>query len=189
MESKSNDKAVEEQEHYQCHKCKEMITKRVVCALGKRWHPEHFLCRDCDKQIKDDIFNIQEGEPVCSECFLERYTSTCAACKEPILDRTIRAMGTNWHENCFVCDGACKQPLKDCAFFERDGKAYCKQDYEDMFAVRCAKCEKPITENAIVAMNAKWHSDCFCCNRCENPITTKTFTIEGDKPICPACTC
>lgn len=172
-----------------CHKCNEAISKRVITALGKTWHPEHFLCRHCDKQIEDATFNIQDGEPVCSDCFIERYTSTCAACKKPILERTICAMGENWHECCFVCDGACKKPLSNRPFYERDGKAYCKQDYEDMFAVRCAKCEKPITDSAIVAMNAKWHRDCFRCNRCENPITSQTFTIEGDKPVCPACTC
>jgi len=55
--------------------------------------------------------------------------------------------------------------------------------------IMIAKCEKPIIDSAIVAMNAKWHRDCFRCQRCENPITTQTFTIEGDKPVCSSCTC
>ncbi|XP_060650175.1 transforming growth factor beta-1-induced transcript 1 protein-like [Drosophila nasuta] len=189
LQKMSNAMSEEKEKNIVCHKCNEAITKRVITALGKTWHPEHFLCRHCDEQIEDATFNIQDGEPVCSKCFVERYTSTCAGCKKPIMERTICAMGENWHECCFVCDGACKKPLSNCPFYERDGKAYCKQDYEDLFAVRCAKCEKPITDSAIVAMNAKWHRDCFRCNRCENPITSATFTIEGDKPVCPECTC
>lgn len=171
-----------------CHKCNEIITKRMITALGKTWHPEHFLCRHCETQIEDATFNIQDGEPVCSKCFVERYTQTCAGCKKPILERTICALGENWHEKCFCCDGACRKPLANQPFYERQGKVYCKQDYEDLFAARCAKCEKPITsDSAVVAMNAKWHRECFRCNRCENPITTQTFTVDGDKPVCPAC--
>ena len=49
------------------------------------------------------------------------------------------------------------------SFYERDGKAYCKTDFEELFAARCAGCMKPITENAIVALNAKWHRHCFKC--------------------------
>ncbi|XP_043950163.1 transforming growth factor beta-1-induced transcript 1 protein-like [Drosophila biarmipes] len=176
-------------ENMVCHKCKEAITKRMITALGKTWHPEHFLCRHCEEQIVDATFNIQSGEPVCNKCFVERYTYTCAGCKKPILERTICAMGESWHEDCFCCGGACKKPLANQSFYEKDGKAYCKQDYEDLFAARCAKCEKPITDSAVVAMNVKWHRDCFRCNKCENPITTQTFTIDGDKPVCPACHC
>ncbi|KRJ98815.1 transforming growth factor beta-1-induced transcript 1 protein isoform X3 [Drosophila yakuba] len=176
-------------ENIVCHKCQEAITKRMITALGKTWHPEHFLCRHCDEQIVDATFNIQSGEPVCNKCFVERYTYTCAGCKKPILERTICAMGESWHEACFCCGGACKKPLANQSFYERDGKAYCKQDYEDLFAARCAKCEKPITDSAVIAMNVKWHRDCFRCNKCENPITSQTFTIDGDKPVCPACNC
>lgn len=49
------------------------------------------------------------------------------------------------------------------SFFERDGKPYCKEDFENIFAAKCKGCEKPISDKAIVALEAKWHKDCFKC--------------------------
>lgn len=79
------------------------------------------------------------------------------------LQRTIKAMDQSWHEECFVCGGPCKKPLVGTSFYERDGRPYCRIDFEQLFAARCAGCSHPITENAIVALNAKWHRDCFKC--------------------------
>lgn len=72
-------------------------------------------------------------------------------------------MEQSWHEECFVCNGPCKKPLAGSSFYERDGHAYCRADFEQIFAARCAGCSQPITENAIVALNAKWHRECFKC--------------------------
>ncbi|XP_046802227.1 serine protease SP24D isoform X2 [Lucilia cuprina] len=144
-----------------CYKCKEVITHRIITALGKTWHPEHFACKDCQFPIEEATFNIQDGEPVCSKCFLNNYSGTCHGCKNPILERTIKALGLTWHEDCFCCGGPCNKPLVGTSFYEREGKAYCKNDFEALFAARCAGCFKPITENAIVALDAKWHRDCF----------------------------
>jgi len=77
--------------------------------------------------------------------------------------RTIKAMEQSWHEECFVCKGPCKKPLVGTSFYERDGHPYCRADFEQLFAARCAGCGNPITENAIVALNAKWHRECFKC--------------------------
>lgn len=46
---------------------------------------------------------------------------------------------------------------------ERDGKPYCKADFEKLFAAKCESCKNPIMDNTIVALNAKWHADCFKC--------------------------
>uniref|UniRef100_A0A1B0A9X3 LIM zinc-binding domain-containing protein n=1 Tax=Glossina pallidipes TaxID=7398 RepID=A0A1B0A9X3_GLOPL len=171
-----------------CHKCNEVITHRIITALGKTWHPEHFACKDCQQPIEEATFNIHEGEPVCSKCFLKNYSGKCHGCKQPILERTIKALGQTWHEQCFCCDGPCRKPLVGSSFYEREGKAYCKNDFEQLFAARCAGCTKPITENAIVALDAKWHRECFKCKKCANPITAATFTVEENKPVCTECT-
>lgn len=72
-------------------------------------------------------------------------------------------MGKSWHEDHFVCGGPCKKPMSGTPFFEREGKPYCKSDFEKLFASKCERCTKPITENAVIALNAKWHKDCFLC--------------------------
>lgn len=90
-----------------------------------------------------------------------------------LLQRTIKAMEQSWHEECFVCGGPCKKPLVGTSFYERDGRPYCRVDFEQLFAARCAGCSQPITENAIVALNAKWHRDCFKCK-----VSAHTHTCE-----------
>lgn len=141
-----------------------MITHRIITALGKTWHPEHFACKDCQQPIEESTFNIQDGQQVCSKCFEKNYSGTCEGCKQPILERTIKALGKTWHENCFRCDGPCRQSLVGSSFYEQEGKAYCKNDFEELFAARCAGCTKPIIDSAIVALGGKWHRCCFKCN-------------------------
>lgn len=48
-------------------------------------------------------------------------------------------------------------------FHERDGKAYCRKDYFDMFAPKCGGCTHAILENYISALNTLWHPECFVC--------------------------
>ncbi|KAM7348072.1 paxillin isoform 1-T5 [Cochliomyia hominivorax] len=170
-----------------CFKCKEVINHRIITALGKTWHPEHFVCKDCQEPIQEATFNIQNAEAICSMCFATNYSGTCYACKKPILERTIKALGLTWHEQCFCCGGPCKKPLVGSSFYERDGKAYCKTDFEILFAARCTGCAKPITENAIIALNSKWHRDCFKCKKCSRPIITSTFGVEENNPVCTEC--
>lgn len=49
-----------------------------------------------------------------------------------------------------------------------DGKPYCRNDYFDMFAPKCAGCNRSIMENYISALNAQWHADCFVCRVSED---------------------
>lgn len=42
-----------------------------------------------------------------------------------------------------------------------------RNDYFDMFAPKCAGCNRAIMENYISALNAQWHADCFVCRVCQ----------------------
>ncbi|XP_034671351.1 transforming growth factor beta-1-induced transcript 1 protein [Drosophila subobscura] len=170
-----------------CYKCKQIIEQRIITALGQTWHPGHFACKDCEQPITDATFNIQDNEPVCTDCFVKNYSGTCFGCKQPIMERTIKAMEQSWHEECFQCSGPCKKPLAGTSFYERDGQPYCRVDYEQLFAIRCAGCDQPITDNAIVALKAKWHRSCFKCKKCGAPITASTFAVEENQPMCKDC--
>lgn len=48
-------------------------------------------------------------------------------------------------------------------FHEKDGKAYCRKDYFDMFAPKCGGCARAILENYISALSNLWHPECFVC--------------------------
>lgn len=62
----------------------------------------------------------------------------------------ITALGEVWHPEHFVC-WVCKAELGTTGFFERDGQAYCNEDYHRLFSPRCAYCQGPITQVT------KWH--------------------------------
>lgn len=78
------------------------------------------------------------------------------------LQRVIQALGVSWHAQHFVC-GGCKKELGGGGFMEQAGRPYCGACYADKFAARCQGCSKPIVDKAVVALDAKWHRDCFTC--------------------------
>lgn len=51
----------------------------------------------------------------------------------------------------------------DQGFHEKDGKAYCRKDYFDIFAPKCGGCARAILENYISALSSLWHPECFVC--------------------------
>lgn len=76
--------------------------------------------------------------------------------------KCITALEKTWHPEHFFCTQCGKQFGED-GFHEKDGKPYCRDDYLEMFALKCAGCNRPITENYISAMNSQWHPGCFAC--------------------------
>ncbi|KAM8874402.1 leupaxin isoform 2-T2 [Spinachia spinachia] len=52
-----------------CGGCSEPIAGRCISALGRKFHPEHFVCAFCLRQVSQGVFKEQEGKPYCSACF------------------------------------------------------------------------------------------------------------------------
>nr|XP_046248482.1 leupaxin [Scatophagus argus] len=52
-----------------CGSCSEPITGRCISALNRKFHPEHFVCAFCLRQLSQGIFKEQKGKPYCSACF------------------------------------------------------------------------------------------------------------------------
>ncbi|XP_068447548.1 leupaxin [Clinocottus analis] len=52
-----------------CGGCREPITGRCISALDRKFHPEHFVCAFCLRQLSHGIFKEQKGKPYCSPCF------------------------------------------------------------------------------------------------------------------------
>lgn len=98
-------------------------------------------------------------------CFLARF---CTLSMIPssfgfILSQTcITALEQTWHPEHFFCAQCGKNFGKD-GFHEKNGKAYCPEDYFDMFAPKCGGCHRAIMDNYITALNVQWHPDCFVC--------------------------
>ncbi|XP_071382228.1 leupaxin [Centroberyx affinis] len=51
-----------------CGGCGEPITGRCISALNRKFHPQHFVCAFCLRQLSQGIFKEQKGKPYCSPC-------------------------------------------------------------------------------------------------------------------------
>ena len=76
-----------------------------VQAVGKTFHPEHFICSHCGKSIGSEGFNVDRGKPYCEEDYKKLFCVKCSLCKRPIGggERWVEAMGEPWHASCFKC--------------------------------------------------------------------------------------
>jgi len=50
-----------------CTLCQQPIPGARIHACGKSWHPEHFLCRSCNRSLQDGYVEFQ-GSPFCAMC-------------------------------------------------------------------------------------------------------------------------
>ncbi|XP_077439846.1 leupaxin isoform X2 [Vanacampus margaritifer] len=107
----------------------------------------------------------------------------CAACKKVIVGKMITALGEMWHPQHFVC-AVCKTELSTAGYFERAGRPYCKHDYEQLFAPRCAYCKGPIVQNILTALDQTWHPDHFFCAHCGDFFGDDGFLEKDGKPYC-----
>ncbi|GLV32984.1 uncharacterized protein CBL_08953 [Carabus blaptoides fortunei] len=169
-----------------CATCHQAIQGKILTALGNSYHPEHFVCGKCKQPITGSRFQEHDGQPYCEHDYAELFSKRCHACKKPIREKVITALGHEWHEEHFVC-ALCKKRLAGQSFYERNGQPYCKQDFLSQFADRCTQCGQPIQERAVLALDGKWHQDCFKCAKCGKPVTENSFQVEDGRPICSKC--
>lgn len=52
-----------------CAGCHKPITGRCITAMFKKFHPEHFVCAFCLKQLNKGTFKEQTDKPYCHACF------------------------------------------------------------------------------------------------------------------------
>lgn len=167
-----------------CYVCGERVVGQVITALGRNYHKEHFTCAHCHQELGTRNFYEKDNLPYCERDYQQLFSPKCAACGEPILDKVTIALDRTFHPEHFVCAHCGIQFDIDDGFHEKDGRPYCKNDFFDLFANKCAKCNLPITANYITALNVQWHPDCFVCSDCHCPFADgKFFDIDG-APYC-----
>ena len=76
--------------------------------------------------------------------------------------KCVTALNATWHPEHFFC-AQCGRPFGDDGFHEKDGKAFCRADYFEMFAPKCGGCARAIVDNYISALSRHWHPECFAC--------------------------
>ena len=73
--------------------------------MGRTWHSSHFSCEVCGLNFTAAQvgFHENEGRALCENCYANNILPKCQGCQMPITDRTMKAMGGQWHVSCFVC--------------------------------------------------------------------------------------
>ncbi|KAI1882383.1 hypothetical protein AGOR_G00250120 [Albula goreensis] len=168
-----------------CGACRKPIVGQVVTAMGRTWHPEHFVCTHCQEEIGSRNFFERDGQPYCEKDYHNLFSPRCYYCNGPILDKVVTALDRTWHPDHFFC-AQCGAFFGPEGFHEKDGKAYCRKDYFDMFAPKCGGCARAILENYISALNSLWHPECFVCRECFTPFVNGSFFEHEGQPYCEA---
>uniref|UniRef100_H2LMI7 Transforming growth factor beta-1-induced transcript 1 protein n=1 Tax=Oryzias latipes TaxID=8090 RepID=H2LMI7_ORYLA len=168
-----------------CSACQKPVVGQVVTALGKVWHPEHFVCTECETELGSRNFFEKDGRPYCESDYFTLFSPHCAHCSKPILNKMVTALDKNWHPECFCCV-KCSRTFGDEGFHDREGQQYCQQCFLTLFASRCQGCSQPILENYISALNSLWHPQCFVCRECYSPFVNGSFFEHDGKPLCEA---
>jgi paxillin len=161
------------------------ILSESISALGKLFHPEHFVCQTCQSPLGTSQFYEQNGNPQCERCYSSIFCPMCAYCNTAISDRCLTAMNKKWHVDCFVCNNCC-QPFQGGRFFENNGMPYCQGCFEKTFMTRCAGCSQNVSGRIINAMAQQWHQECFVCSYCRRSLVGLPFYEKEGKPFCEA---
>ncbi|NWT60267.1 LPXN protein, partial [Erythrocercus mccallii] len=166
-----------------CAACRKPIAGKVLTALGKTWHPEHFTCARCGRELDKGPFFEQGGRAFCEEDYHQAFSPRCAYCAGPIREKVLTALEKTWHPEHFFC-AHCGKVFGDEGFLERNGKPYCHQDFLAMFAPKCQGCERPVLDNYLSALEGVWHTECFVCTECLTGFTGGSFFELEGRPYC-----
>lgn len=52
-----------------CAECRQPISGRCVSAIGLKFHPEHFRCTYCARQLTKGTFKEVNRKPFCHKCY------------------------------------------------------------------------------------------------------------------------
>lgn len=115
-----------------CGACRRPVEERVVHALGKAWHVEHFVCAKCEKPFYGHRHYERQGLPYCETHYNELFGDLCFECNRAITGDVVNALNKCWCVQHFTCIG-CNVPLNvKSKFHEFDMQPLCKKCYEKM---------------------------------------------------------
>lgn len=56
-----------------------------MSAIGKAWHPHHFVCDGCGESLQNQGFIEEGGKLYCEKDFNKYFAPHCETCKQPIV--------------------------------------------------------------------------------------------------------
>lgn len=111
-----------------CFSCQQKILGKVINALKQTWHVSCFVCTACQQPIGGNTFHMEDGQPYCEQDYYSMFGTNCHGCDFPIEagDKFLEALGSTWHDTCFVCTVCCAS-LEGQPFFSKKDKPLCKK--------------------------------------------------------------
>eukprot|EP00013_Stygamoeba_regulata_P023919 CAMPEP_0177652570 /NCGR_PEP_ID=MMETSP0447-20121125/13208_1 /TAXON_ID=0 /ORGANISM="Stygamoeba regulata, Strain BSH-02190019" /LENGTH=444 /DNA_ID=CAMNT_0019155839 /DNA_START=41 /DNA_END=1375 /DNA_ORIENTATION=- len=171
-----------------CARCKKPIYggDEYILLKGQRIHPEHYKCQACGCDFVGGNCHEFQGELYCWEDYKKLIKDVCHACRKPIVGNGVTAMGRMYHPEHFVC-AHCHKPFPNMQFREHGGQPYCEMHYGELFAEKCAKCNRPVVDQVIHQWGKYWHPEHFVCQACERILAHENFFEWEAKPMCGHC--
>ncbi|XP_017773817.1 PREDICTED: PDZ and LIM domain protein Zasp isoform X3 [Nicrophorus vespilloides] len=171
-----------------CNVCNDAIIRGpFITALGKIWCPDHFTCAtpSCKRPLQDIGFVEEKGQLHCEYCFEQYLAPNCSKCGIKIKGDCLKAIGRNFHPECFNCTH-CGKLFANSPFFLEDGLPYCEADWNEMFTTKCFACGFPVEagDRWVEALNNNYHSQCFNCTMCKKNLEGQSFFAKGGRPFC-----
>ncbi|KAK6111709.1 Uncharacterized protein BM_BM3366 [Brugia malayi] len=113
-----------------CGACHRPIEERVVTALGKNWHVEHFVCAVCEKPFLGHRHYEKKGLAYCEQHYHKLYGNVCFKCGKICSGEVFQALNKSWCVDCFGCSLCDKRMDHKTKFYEFDMKPTCKRCYD-----------------------------------------------------------
>ncbi|HFD38730.1 MAG TPA: protein DA1 [Anaerolineae bacterium] len=116
-----------------CAACGQPIIGQRIEALGKQWHPEHFVCAHCHKPFAGNSFYERDGRAYCEYDYHQLFSPRCAICGQPMRGTYLtNAWGesfcqhhTEQYPKCFSCGRLISSRLTDGGVRYGDGRTVC----------------------------------------------------------------
>lgn len=110
-----------------CFGCRKPIAGRSLTAMGRVWHPEHFVCAHCHSPFPSSNFFENDGKPYCDLHYAQLFAQECAKCERPIIGTALYALDKYWHAEHYMCH-QCDRLLSgnDTTVMEWEGRALCR---------------------------------------------------------------
>lgn len=109
-----------------CFKCGMAIKGNVVKFENLPYHPECFICEQCNTPLSGTQFYRHNENLYCEQCYLRYFGKRCSSCYKAIRGNTkfIDYNGEYHHDECFVC-GKCDKKLAGAKFIIRNDLRLC----------------------------------------------------------------
>lgn len=123
--------APEEEPDEICVECDKPITVATVKFQDKSYHPECFVCSQCQESLCGKLIYKVDGKRLDKECYCKYFARKCAACGEALTDPKVKYLsygGKTYHNHCFVCV-QCKDTLAGKKFYALDAGNTCENCY------------------------------------------------------------